>query len=88
MAYQLELTEGDRSAINFVGGRYEWSDALRRLVPEGDEGETVYQVPEHIAWELRDAFEADTEGGHSFFPMLDQRSTLAEKLYAFMDAIV
>ena len=85
--YQLELTEADRRTIAFVGGRYSWSEAIDRLVPEV-EGETVYQLPEHIAWELAEAFESDTEGGHSYFPMLDQRSSLAEKLYALIDGIV
>jgi hypothetical protein len=74
MTYRLTLTEQDVATIHFVGNSYCWSEALSRF----DAGEHV--LPEHVAWRLVDAFEADTEGGHSYFPMLDPRSPLADKL--------
>ena len=81
--YKLELTEREMSDIHFVGYRYSWSDTLDRHCIAG-----LNEIPEHVAWEIRDAFDADTEGGHSMFPMLDSRSELADKLYAFYDSIV
>lgn len=81
-AYQLELTDADIDTIAFVGGRYEWSDALRHLEPG------VNELTEGEAWALAEAFEADTEGGHSYFPLLDSHSDLAGKLMQLLDAIV
>lgn len=81
-AYTLTLTEEDVSTIAFVGGRYSWSDALRGL-EAGDNG-----LAEHEAWEIAEAFEADTEGGHSPFPMLDGRSALYGTLRGFWDSII
>ncbi len=83
--YRLTLTDDDCNTIRFVGGRYEWSNAL---LAEGLGIPGEHEIPEHVAWSLNEAFEADTEGGHSYFPMLDSRSDLAHKLYTFMDAIV
>lgn len=81
--YTLTLTPEDISDIHFVGGRYFWSEALSECCGEGRN-----ELPEHVAWEILDAFERDTEGGHSFFPMLDLGSELARKLFAFMEAII
>ena len=81
--YILELTEDDFRTINFVGYRYSWSKTLQDNTRVG-----INKIPEHIAWNIKDEFEADTEGGHSFFPMLDPNCTLAEKLFKFMDEIV
>ncbi len=89
--YTLTLDEQDRETISFVGHRYCWSEKLSRMSYFGDEKENgfvVFSFPENIAWEIKEAFENDTEGGHSFFPMLDHRSDLARKLFAFMDSIV
>lgn len=83
MAYKLELTESEIDTINFVGGRYCWSEALRRLCHEG-----LNELPEHVAWELLEAFNCDCEGGHNFFPMLDHWSDLAAKLFKFRDSII
>lgn len=80
--YKLHLTETEMNDIAFVGYRYCWSNALLDHCIEGEN-----EIPEHIAWELREAFEADTEGGHSFFPMLDSRSELCEKLVTLYLAI-
>jgi len=90
IAYTLTLTRQESDSVDFVGGRYRWSDALRKLLAYDDEtGEPdPVRLTESEAWTLREAFEEDTEGGHSFFPMLDHRSELARKLFAFMDSIV
>lgn len=81
-AYTLALTSEDIDTIGFVGGRYAWSEAL------GSMGEGDNPLAEHEAWALQEAFEADTEGGHSFFPMLSHESELAGKLFALMESIV
>lgn len=83
MAYTLHLTAEDMETVQFVGNRYSWADAILDHCEEGDN-----EIPEHVAWELQGRFEEDTEGGHSYFPMLDGRSDLAEKLYNFMMSIV
>jgi len=79
--YILTLTQDDVDAIGFVGDRYAWAEALRAMEP----GEN--RVAEHEAWEIAEAFEADTEGGHSPFPLLGP-SELRDKLQAFWDAII
>ena len=81
--YKLELTDSEMRDICFVGYRYAWSDALSKHCQVG-----VNEIPEHIAWEIMEAFESDMEGGHSPFPMLDGRSELAEKLNKFWEEIV
>jgi hypothetical protein len=83
MAYALTLTETDFDAILFVGDCYCWSAALMRLTEPGNN-----DIAEPDAWSLREAFDADTEGGHAPFPMLDDRSELAGKLFSFWDSIV
>lgn len=80
--YKLNLTESDIETIDFVGHRYNWSESLRDM----EQGEN--EIPEHEAWEIRDMFDLDTEGGHSYFPMLDHSSELCAKLIQFMDEIV
>lgn len=79
--YTLELTDADVATIAFVGGRYEWSNALLHL----ESGANA--IPEHEAWEIAAAFHADTEGGHSPFPMLAD-CELRANLREFWDAIV
>lgn len=80
--YCLTLTEADIQTIAFVGNCYAWSDSIRAL----EVG--VNELTEAEAWTIRDAIEADMEGGHSPFPMLDHRSHLCEKLTAFWSSIV
>ncbi len=82
MTHRLVLTEADVGTIAFVGDRYSWSAALLAL----DVGENELTEPE--AWRIKEAFESDMEGGHSPFPMLDERSELYGKLVAFWDRIV
>lgn len=81
-AYTLALTQEDIDTIGFVGHRYAWSEALGGL------GEGDNPLAEHEAWALQEAFEQDTEGGHSFFPMLSHESELAGKLFTLMESIV
>jgi hypothetical protein len=82
MSYKLTLTEADCKTISWVGTRYEWSWALYGF------GAGEHEISEALAWELKEAFEQDTEGGHSMFPLLDQRSELCEKLSRFYNEIV
>lgn len=84
MAYKLILTEADVKTIRHIGWTaYSWSAALYGF----EAGEHV--IPEHEAWELREAFEADTEGGHAYFPCLDHKTSgLATRLFRFMNSIV
>jgi hypothetical protein len=83
MGYELNLSEDDMSAVCFSGGRYEWSRALLFYLTEGHN-----EVPEHVAWELAEAFKSDTEGGHSPFPLLSPDCKLYTKLSDFWDSIV
>ena len=82
--YTLTLTEQDIETICFVSSRYCWSDTLQSLGVS--EGENTLTEPE--AWELYEAIEADMEGGHDVFPMLDPGSDLASKLAAFHQSVV
>ena len=88
MSYRIELSPTDLHTIAFVGGRYAWSEALCALAFEDDDGTATLELAEHEAWELSAAFESDTEGGHSYFPMLDSHSDLAYKLAEFVQSIV
>lgn len=81
--YNLHLTDDDIRTIDFVGYRYAWSSWLQDNCQTGDN-----ELPEHVAWELQEAFESDTNGGHSMFPMLDHSCNLAEKLFRLLDAII
>lgn len=83
--YTLTLTQADIDAIGFVGSRYFWSEAIEDIV--GMEPGT-HDIAESHAWTLARAFELDTEGGHSMFPMLSPSSELYEKLTKFLDEIV
>lgn len=87
--YTLKLTRQETDSVDFVGHRYGWSSALQKLLAYDDDGEPEeISLSEGEAWELVSAFEQDTDGGHSFFPMLDHRSELAGKLFHFMERIV
>jgi len=93
MSYRLELTDDDWHTIDFVGHRYHWSEALQVELARSEVDEEVhdtcrvYDIPEHIAWTLNDAFDADTEGGHSMFPMLAD-CPLRERLIEFWQGVV
>jgi len=80
--YQLELTENDIKTIAFVGNRYQWSSVLQNMNAGNND------IPEHIAWDIKSSIEADMEGGHDAFPMLDTRSELCDKLYNLYQSII
>jgi hypothetical protein len=80
--YSLTLTKDDIKAIDWAGGRYHWSTALFHL----DEG--INELAEHEAWEIVEACERDTEGGHSYFPCLSSDSNLAAELYRLIEEVV
>ena len=82
MAYLLTLTDLDVATIEFVGGRYGWSDALRSL----EAGDNV--LTESEAWSIRDGIEEDMIGGHDAYPMLHTDSTLIEKLHNLYQSII
>lgn len=84
MTYKLTITEADYKDICFVGNRYCWSDTLLDYV----NGPGEIEFDEGDAWEIKEAFEADTEGDHQFFPMLNGVSSLALKLMKFYNSIV
>ncbi len=79
--YRLELSAEDVLTIAFIGTRYAWSEALIGL----EEG--VSELREVDAWKIAEAFDADTEGGHSMFPMLAPDSELFGKLMALRESI-
>lgn len=80
--YRLVLTAEDVLTITFVGARYAWSEALLGL-PEG-----VHEFDEAAAWQLAEAFDEDSVGGHTVFPLLSPRSELYAKLVEFRESIV
>lgn len=80
--YTLELTKDEVETIAFVGSRYGWSDKLSHF----DEGEN--ELAEREAWAWYDAVNADAEGGHALFPMLDSTSELALKLLLLYGSVV
>lgn len=98
MSYTLILTDDDWRTIHFVGGRYSWSAALLKHYNGGTvchdedcdmaDGTHRIRLREHEAWALQEAFEEDTEGGHSMFPMLACDSELYGKLSRFLESIV
>ncbi len=81
--YNLFLTAEDITTLEWVNGRYSWSDRLLSMCVEGDN-----EFFESEAWSLIESFKEDTEGGHSYFPCLDHSSELATKLFAFIEQIV
>jgi len=80
--YTLHLAPEDIWTIQFVGYRYCWSDAMSHL------HEGINELSECEAWDLKRAFDADAEGGHSMFPLLNPSSKLYSKLLDFYDQIV
>ena len=87
--YTLTFTKRETDSIDFVGHRYSWSSALQKLLCYDDDGEPeTLSLSESQAWELRNSFEEDTDGGHSFFPMLDSNSALYAKLWVFLDSLI
>lgn len=85
--YIIEITRSESDSIDFVGYRYSWSQALQDFLSYDDDGNPEkLELSEADAWALKEAFNADTEGGHSMFPMLGP-SPLRDKLVAFYDSV-
>lgn len=97
--YTLIITSGERDAFDFVGDRYNNGDAmadiLRSCMPDGEEfaaqawyepGDVTIKIPEHKAWEIRELYEEDCQGGHSGWAMFADE--LVEKMQEFVDSIV
>lgn len=83
--YTLTIDEHGADAITFIGHRYAWSSTLQAL---GYDTMGEHTLRESDAWSIRDAIEQDMEGGHSAYPMLDPRSTLATSLTELYVSIV
>lgn len=88
--YRLTLTNGERAAIDWVGGRYRHGDELFGLliseceaIPDDvdwDAPETItFTIPEHVAWAIGDIVD---EGLDCF------ADELVAKLRRFRDGIV
>lgn len=83
MTYALELTPEDVSAIDWVGDRYGWSEALRTVMGKGFQDGTLF-LEEHEAWEFISA----CDGDDSFLPCLNPNSDLAGKIFHLIDSVV
>lgn len=90
--YKLTLTRSERKAIDWVGYRYAHGDDLYKLlwgrsiandgaeVEWDDDIDISFAIPEHIAWEIREACEEDNLECFS--------SELVSKLVDFCNKIV
>ena len=81
MTYQIVLTDDDCRTIAWVGERYGWTTNLPTNAG-------IINMPEHEAWEWKDAVEGDMEGGHSIFPCLNHKSDLFDELLKLYQSIV
>jgi hypothetical protein len=68
--YKLTLTNSERQAIDFVGGRYPHGHDLFKLLMSCDfendwdcEGDITFTMPEHVAWAIDGLAE---EGEHQW----------------------
>lgn len=93
MAYDLTLTQGERDALDMIGDRYEigkLGDILRECLPDDaewdEQGSITFDVPEHKAWEMQEARDADTIGRHLPYPMCDD--DFVDTLETFFNQIV
>lgn len=88
MTYTLTLTADERAALDWVGGRYAGSSAVRSIVSGvvGDAWDSpddvAAEISESQAWEISEA--ASTDDGH--WPCLDRE--LRDKLDDLVDSIV
>lgn len=81
--YTFNMTREAIATLQHVGGRYGWSDEWPFAYEVGED-----TCEEHEIWEWADAVEADTEGGHSPFPMLDTSSDFGQAVLALYESIV
>ncbi len=87
--YSLTLTADERRAFDWVGDRYNSGKIAGRLlecIPENrewsDDGDLMFEIPEHIAWEINELAEEEGYLWPCFAP------DLAEKLNEFCSGIV
>lgn len=91
--YSLTLSKSERDAIDWVGGRYTNGENLYHLLwvhsdcspSDADwdyDGHLTFDVPEHVAWQIR--VNAESEDG--FWPCFAPE--LAQKMQQFVDSIV
>lgn len=88
--YTLILTSGERKAFDWVGHRNSNGDEMSSILVEclgpdeewSQDGEIVFSIPEHKAWEI--ARLAEQDGG--YWTGFDLE--LVEKMQAFVDGIV
>lgn len=83
MSYTITLSAEDIRTIAWVGPRYCWSTWACRRLSEG-----ANTLAEHEAWDFKEAIQADMEGNHAPFPLLNPSSELYQRLMAFLDSIV
>jgi hypothetical protein len=79
IAYRIKLTPSELKAVEFARGRYSWPDMLSQHAL--DDGSVAFTESE--MWQWTDDVDADTEGGHSPFPLAS--GAFAEKLQRFYD---
>ena len=79
IGYRIKLTPSEMRAVEFARGRYAWPDMLSAHAAE--DGSVAFTESE--MWQWTDDVDADTEGGHSPFPLASD--AFAEKLQRFYD---
>jgi hypothetical protein len=83
MAYTITLDSDDVDAIEFSSYRYGWSDFLQQ---EGLDTVGVHNIPEHIAWEMRESW---VDNGLEFsVPLLSNDSNLMHEFIRLDSEIV
>lgn len=80
--YTLYLSAPELEALQWIGNRYSWSDALLMLTSEEEDGTIMACGTESDWWEVREAVEMDTIGGHSPYPCASD--ALATKVEDFL----
>lgn len=96
--YYINLTKEDIKAIEFVAGRYGWSDYLFGIL-ESDETERYspggypiragkYELTESQAWEFLDEVKSDTDDFRTSFPLLSDDSNLADEILRLWNEVV
>jgi hypothetical protein len=75
--YTLTLTADERRAFDWVGDRYnsgKVADLLMDCIPENrewdDDGDITFQIPEHVAWEIKGLAEEEGYSWACFAPAL------------------
>jgi hypothetical protein len=75
--YSLTLIADERRAFDWVGHRYnsgKVADLLIGCIPESrewnDDGDITFQIPEHVAWEIKELAEEEGYSWACFAPVL------------------